>query len=249
MNVFIVDDEPPATRAIEALLNQNMGDFPINIVGMSNNAGKAIEQINTLQPNVLFLDIEMPGYTGFELLERIKYLNLIVVFVTAYEHYAVEAFEAHALHYIVKPISPLAFNKCLLRINNSLKLEEFNGKGIQGIGEQLKEKSIAIKTRDGYKVVACDDVVSIKSEGAYSEFHLESGKKLVQSKNMKQCMKMLPAKHFLRISRSAIINVHKVSSFSFQDGGTIFVSNGQELLIGKTYRSDIFKFLRERYSV
>ena len=249
MNAFIVDDEPPATRAIEALLNQYQGDFPINIVGICNDASTAIKQINTLQPNVLFLDIEMPGYTGFELLEQVKYPNLIVVFVTAYEHYAVEAFEAHALHYIVKPISPLAFNKCLLRINDNLKMKEFNNRGIQGLSDQFKEKSIAVKTRDGYEVVACEEVVNIKSEGAYSEFHLKNGKKLVQSKNMKQCMKMLPAKFFLRISRSAIINTDKVVSFSFQDGGSIFVSNGEELLIGKTYRSEIFKFLRERYSV
>jgi len=249
MNAFIVDDEPPASRAIEALLNQYRGDFPINIVGICNDAATAIEQINKLQPEVLFLDIEMPGYNGFELLDQIKYPNLIVVFVTAYEHYAVEAFDAHALHYIVKPISPMAFNKCLLRIHENLKLREFNNERLRSISDQLRESSIAVKTRNGYDVIAYEEVVSIKSEGAYSEFHLQNGKKLVQSRNMKQCMKMLPAKRFLRISRSSIINVEKVVSFSFQDGGSIFLSNGEELLIGKTYRSEIFNLLRERYSV
>jgi len=249
MKVFILDDEPPAARAIEVLLNQHKGDFAIEVIGISNNAVEAIDQINELQPNVLFLDVEMPGYTGFEVLDRINIENLMVIFVTAYRDYAVEAFKANAIHYVMKPISPKAFSKCVERIAENLRHGRFNTRALTTVMDQFNEKSIAIKTIEGYEVVNCDDVVRVKSEGAYSQFLLENGKTLVQSKNLKQVGQILPNSLFKRVSRSAIVNINKVKSFSFHDGGSISLNNGEELLIGRTYQSSIFNFLRERYSV
>ena len=249
MKVFILDDEPPAARAIEVMLQQAKDDFPAEIVGVSNDASEAIQLINECQPNVLFLDVEMSGYNGFEVLDRINIQHLLVVFVTAYRDYAVEAFKANAVHYMVKPISPKAFKKCLERIKENITSGRFNTEGLTNVLDQLSNPSIAIKTSNGYEVVDCHDVIRIKSEGAYSQFFLENGKTLIQSKNLKQVSYTLPKKLFKRVSRSAIINIEKVRSFSFQDGGSISLCNGEELLIGRTYQTKIFGFLRERYSV
>lgn len=249
MKVFILDDEPPAVRAIEVMLQQYQSDFPTEAIGMSNNALDAIESINEFQPNVLFLDVEMPCYNGFEVLERINIERLLVVFVTAYRDYAVEAFKANAVDYMMKPISPKAFKKCLERIKENVNNGRFNTQGLTNVLDQFGNRSIAIKTPSGYEVVDCQDVVRIKSEGAYSQFFLESGKILVQSKNLKQVSYTLPQKLFKRVSRSAIINIEKVISFSFQDGGSISLCNGEELFIGRTYQTKVFGFLRERYSV
>ena len=247
MKVFIVDDEPPAVRAIEALLEQHEGDFPVEVIGTSNDSEEAIEWINKVRPDVLFLDVEMPGLTGFELLEKINYKDLMVIFVTAYRDYAVDAFKANAIHYIVKPISPKAFNHCLERINEKLEQKQFNMTGLNRVLDRMHEGKIAIKSKDGYSVLPCEEVVSIKSEGSYSEFHLENGKKLVQSKNLKHSSEGLPKDLFKRISRSAIINIEKVVSFSFQDGGSICLSNGENLLVGKTYRNETFALLKDKF--
>lgn len=249
IRAYILDDEPPAVKAIEALLKRYENNFPVDILGSSNQPKDSIEAIESLKPNVLFLDIEMPEQTGFELLEKVQHPELLVVFVTAYREYAVDAFDAHALHYLVKPISPHQFYKCLEKIDQRLNSGILATKKLEQVPRLSESKSTAIKTREGYEIVPYDEIVRVKSEGAYSEFYLRNGKKLVQSKNMKQSIKGLPATYFRRISRSAIININQMVSFSFQDGGSIFMSNGEELLVGKTYRSEVFNFLRAQYSL
>lgn len=247
MKAFIVDDEPPAARTIEALLQLHSHEFGIHEVRLSNNSVEAIELITEIQPDVLFLDVEMPDCNGFELLERIDYTNMAVVFVTAYRHYAVDAFKTNALHYLVKPISPKAFLGCLQRVKEHRAKGRFNTQKTTEVLQQLKEPTIALKTSNGYDVIKCKEIIAVKSEGAYSVFLLENGKTLVQSKNLKRSAETLPSKLFKRISRSAIINIDKVANFSFQDGGSITLTNGDELLIGKTFHSDISSFLKKRY--
>jgi two-component system LytT family response regulator len=249
MKVFIIDDEPPAVNAIKALLNRHESEYPIQLLGTSNDSVAAIEEVNRLKPEILFLDVEMPGNNGFEFLAKISFHDLIVIFVTAYRDYAVEAFKENALDYIVKPISPKAFKSCLERIDEKLKTKAFNAHNINLVLEKMNSKSLAVRTNNGYEVIDYDTIVWVKSEGAYSEFYLQDGKNFVQTKNLKQCLKILPAHLFKRISRSAVINIEKVASFSFSDGGSILLTNGQELLIGKTYRTELFSFLREKYSL
>lgn len=247
MKAFIVDDEPPAARTIEALLQLHGNEFDIDEIHLSNNAVEAIGLIDKAQPDVLFLDVEMPDCNGFDLLERINYSNMALVFVTAYRHYAVEAFRANALHYLVKPISPKAFLECLHRVRENYKSQEPKTQRISDVIQQYKEPTIALKTSNGYEVIKCKEIVAVKSEGSYSVFQFENGKTLIQSKNLKHSAEALPAKLFKRISRSAIINTEKVASFSFQDGGSITLNNGEELLIGKTFHTDIANFLKKRY--
>lgn len=249
MNVFILDDEPPAIKTIKALLEQHKGDFSVDTIEMSNDPVEAIPRINKLKPEVLFLDVEMPIYNGFDVLKQITYSDFLVIFVTAYRDYAVEAFKTNALHYIVKPISPKAFNKCLVRINESLINKSFNSKEIDAFLEKQTKKSIAIYTKDGYEVISFKEIVCVLSNGAYSKFYLENGKTILQSKNLKHSESILPNQFFKRISRSAIVNLEKVASFSFTNGGLISLSNGKELYVGKTYREGVFEFLKEKYSL
>jgi two-component system LytT family response regulator len=249
MNIFILDDEPAAVRTIEALLEQYKGDFPVEIIEMSNDPVEAIPKINKLKPEVLFLDVEMPIYSGFDVLKQITYSDFLVIFVTAYRDYAVEAFKANAIHYIVKPVSPKAFNKCLVRINESLMKKRFNSKELETFLEKQTNKSIAIYTKDGYEVISPEEIVCVLSNGAYSEFYLENGKIILQSKNLKYSESILSDQFFKRISRFTIVNLLKVVSFSFVDGGLISLSNGKELYIGKTYREKTFDFLKEKYAL
>jgi two-component system LytT family response regulator len=248
MKIFIVDDEPPAIRVIESLLEQNKEEFSFSVLGTSTNSEDAISQINALQPNLLFLDVEMPGYSGFELLEEIICEDLIVVFVTAYRDYAVEAFRANVVDYIVKPISPSLFRKCVQRISEKVSREESILGGNMTL-DQVTNKSLAFRNSNGYEVVSYSEVIYIKSDGAYSEFQLENGKKIINSKNLKYNEGILPKELFKRISRSTIINIEKVSLFSFNNGGSVSLCNGKELLIGKTYRNDVFNYLKKKFLV
>ncbi|MGB0404178.1 MAG: LytR/AlgR family response regulator transcription factor [Salibacteraceae bacterium] len=247
MNVYIVDDEPHAIRTIEALLERKKASYHNKVVGSSSNANEALNEINRLQPNVIFLDIEMPEMNGFELLNKITYDDFLVVFVTAYRDYAVEAFSVEAFQYIVKPISPLAFEQCLDKIIIRLEEKSDYEKKRTTDAPEGESTRLAFRAKEGYSLLQFEDIISVQSEGSYSNFILSSGKKVTQTKNLKYCESVLPNDQFMRISRYSIINLNKIKSFSFQDGGSITVSNSDELLIGKTYRSDVFKYLRSKF--
>lgn len=247
MKAYIVDDEPPAIRTIEALLQRFEATAPITILGSNNNSLEAVEEINKLKPNVLFLDIEMPGLNGFEILNHLNYKEFLVVFVTAYRDYAVEAFNIEAFHYILKPISPLSFTKCLQKIEQRLIEKNYTSSAEVLSAASVKGHSIAIRGQEGYQLIDYNEISAIIADGAYSKFVLNNGKALTHSKNLKYNATKLPSEFFKRISRSAIINLEKIKSFTFQDGGTIKLTNNEELLVGKTYRSEVFKYLKDRF--
>ncbi len=249
MRVFILDDEPPAVKVIKALLEQQKVNFPINIAGTANDPLEAIPQINQLKPEVLFLDVEMPIYNGFEVLKQLTYTNFLVVFITAYRDYAFDAFKANAFNYLMKPISPKAFHSCLVKIGERLGEKQFNPKELKALLKSYSGNGIAIHTKHGYEVIIHHDIVCVLSSGAYSEFHLANGKNIVQSKNLKFNENFLPEPLFKRISRSAIINTKRIASFSLADGGSVLLSNGQELFIGKTYRQNVFEFLKKKFGL
>lgn len=245
IRAYIIDDEPPAIRTIAALLQKNSNRFPVDIVGTNSDPVDGLSEIKVKRPNVLFLDIEMHNCNGFELLENIDYTPLLTVFVTAYEDYAVKAFEVNAFQYLVKPVSPIAFSKCLENVSKQLQLllqPETNGDLESHFNDQ-----ITLKSKDGYAVVNYTDIEYIESDGAYSNFHLNNGKKIVYSKNLKHTYNQLNQDIFLRVSRSAITKISCIATFSFSEGGSVTLDNGTELYVGKTYRQEVFKVLREKF--
>lgn len=198
---IIVDDEPLARKDLKAVLSSFS---QIEIVGEADSVGAAKNILTEYKPNLVFLDIQMPGETGFDLLEFID-PAINVIFVTAYDEFALRAFEVNARDYLLKPVAPD-------RLALSLERLESNDSDRNEMQKKLQaEDSIFLKLNDSYRFIRIKTITYISAADDYTELHLETGKKLLVYKTMKEWEHRLPEQQFCRIHRSTIVNIEKVT--------------------------------------
>lgn len=226
MKAIIVDDELNARLALRGILEDN---FPsVTILDECQNVPEAVISINKNKPEIVFLDISMPGYSGLELFDFFEDdVNFKVIFVTAYNEYAINAFEKSAIDYILKPVRITALERALK------KAEESNTK-LDLLRENLEEtgkKKVALSTGDGLIFLILDDILYLKADGSYTHFITRDGKKITVSKKISEFEKLEKMGSFLRIHRSQMINYNCVKKILKQDGGSVVMDNGDELSI------------------
>ena len=197
---IIVDDERLARQDLKAILDEFDG---IEYVGEAKNIITAKELLKKSDPNLLFLDIKMPGESGFDLLEFVEE-KIHVIFVTAFDEFAIKAFEVNALDYLLKPVSKERLALSIERIQEAVESKTANQK--LGIDDQ-----IFIKINNKYTFLKINTIVTISSKGDYSEITINNGKKALVLKSMKEWENRLPENHFIRIHRSTIINTDMVN--------------------------------------
>lgn len=218
---FLVDDEILAIRELETMLKA----FPeLEIIGSSDRATKAVEQINTLKPDLIFLDINMPGMNGFELLEKLDEAP-DVIFVTAYDEYAIKAFEVNALDYILKPINPERLKDAISKVEKKLKDNASSAQDKLGL-----EKKIFIKDGEKCFFVPVKDIFLIESEGNYVKVYFENKKPLLH-KSLTYMDSRLPEDIFFRANRQFIINLNYIKNIEPYFNSTLLVEmqNGQKI--------------------
>lgn len=198
---IIIDDERLARLQLRDLL----AHFEIiNVIAEADNVPSGVKIVNDLQPELIFLDIQMPGESGFDLLQQINLLPKIV-FVTAFDQYAIRAFEVNALDYLLKPINPQRLAQAVARLSKDSQEES------AATVEPLEyDDHIFITSGNQADFVKVSSIVCIRADGVYSEVLLNDGRKLVLHKSLKQWLKQLPAKRFAQIHRSTIINLEDV---------------------------------------
>jgi two-component system LytT family response regulator len=198
--VLIVDDESLPRKDLIALLSEYI---EIKVVGEAGNITTAIEIINKLKPNLIFLDVKMPGESGFDLLEHIDE-NIHIVFVTAFDEYAIRAFEVNALDYLLKPVTRERLDLTIEKLDQVNKV----------ISENLKkleyDDQIFLRLNNKYHFLKINSITQLTAEGDYSKVQTKNGKKSLVLKSMKEWEDRLPANHFIRIHRSTIINTDEV---------------------------------------
>ena len=252
-----MDDEPHAREGIRIRLR----DYPgVQIAGECSSGTEAVGMIDKLKPDLVFLDVEMPGLNGFDVLRRVTMNPLpIVVFVTAYEKYAVKAFEFHALDYLLKPINEERFAQTLDRIvseldrNNlevytrklrSLQEDYFNGKVERenssfnpATGSSQYLARLTVKTRDQISVIPVDIIDWMESAGDYVYVHT-GGQKHIIRETLSSLEKRMSPDKFVRIHRSTIVNVEKIKSLRPNEHGDFDVSltDGSKLKMSRSYR-------------
>lgn len=197
---LIVDDENLARKDLISILEEFK---EIESVGEANNITSAKDAIEKLNPNLIFLDIKMPGESGFDLLEYISD-NIYIVFVTAFDEYAIRAFEVNALDYLLKPVTKERLELTLE------KLEENEGKKQEELKDLNFDDQIFLKLNNKYQFVKINSIVQITSEGDYSKVQTKNGNISLTTKSMKEWENRLPLSHFIRIHRSTIINTDEV---------------------------------------
>ncbi len=196
--VLIVDDERLARKDIRNKLTKYEN---IEIIAEAEDVQTAVDEIKRCAPDVIFLDIQMPGCNGFELLEKIS-PDIKIIFITAYDEYAIRAFEVNALDYLLKPIEPERLDQSIKRLGESVPNKELTGKTLNYSDHLL------LTLENHLQFLKIDTIIYITACGNYSEIFTSNQKKSLTLKSLKEWENRLPVNSFCRIHRSTIINIH-----------------------------------------
>lgn len=243
ITALIIDDEIEAREGLAHLL-EPVVDF--KVIGMCKDGLEAKETIRTLAPDLIFLDVQMPGKNGFEVLGALRPEELpLVVFITAYDEYALEAFRVHALDYLLKPFTDQRFNECLDHVRSQIQLKSTGG--LQKLLQELKEQSVIehqkdqLKFRSSGKIyfLNTSDIVWLEGFDYYIKIHTDSKFYLVRD-SLANILNQLPAE-FIRIHKSAIINKNFLHSMEPLSRGNyqVKLKNGKQLIMSKHYKDKL----------
>ena len=252
LTTILIDDEPLAISRLRRLLTKFEDSF--DIIGEAHNGAEGLALVETKRPNVIFLDIEMPLLNGFEMLSRLTYMPL-VVFATAYDQYAIRAFEEHSVDYLLKPVENERLERTVQKIRSFIELNETvaNQPGTDNLMrllEQMKPKkeiySISVKTGDKIRLIPLSDIAFFEAEDKYVFLSTTDGQKFLTNYTVTTLTEKLP-EMFVRISRSALVNSHKITEIHRHfDGKFILVLSDKKttrLTTGSTYGDAVKRLL------
>lgn len=236
INALLVDDEEKSIMNLELLLSESCPD--VNIIGRAANALVAVKAIIDLKPDVVFLDVHMPGYSGFDVLDSVKDSPAILVFTTAHRNYAINALRKGAFDYLLKPIDTEELRDCVQRVREKLSRTD----GVRPIAAASAGSSgglIELSVKDGIIFIRPNELIRLEASGSYTVFHLENDVKHVGSRSMKEYEGLLDGNQFFRCHNSHIINLRKVTRFITTNGFFVELSNGSIIELSKRNK-DIF---------
>ena len=239
INCILLDDEPRNTQLLKKLLAEYVPQ--VNVLATETDAVKGLALIKELQPQLLFLDIEMPHINGFEILKKLEHIQFEVIFVTAYSHYAVEAFEHHAVGYLTKPINTEKLVTVVKTAAERIEQKSFNKNLfslIELTGKHNEALKIPLSTTNGLVFVKLADIVYCESSGNYTHFIMNDDKKIVVSRQLGEYEKLLPENDFARIHDKYIINLGYIKEYIKGSGGDIILENLKILPVASRRKED-----------
>ncbi|MEM6804913.1 MAG: LytTR family DNA-binding domain-containing protein [Bacteroidota bacterium] len=245
IRAILVDDEAPNLENLRILLKKHCPQ--VEILGTAMNKATALEAISLHQPNVLFLDVEMPGHNGFEILEAIgTERNFEVIFVTAFHQYAIDAIRFSALDYLLKPLRVEELIKAVEKL--SQKREEAQRKEqmenmIANLKRNHQDKKIAITSADRIDFIKLAEILYCQSDNNYTIFHLKNGRKLMASQTLKTYERLLRDFDFFRVHQSYLINTKYINSILRKEGGHVLMQNGDSLPISRMKKDALMEIL------
>lgn len=248
MRVIIVDDEPQSHQVLETHLKSISPELQVIANALTIKEGHALIQAH--QPDLVFLDIELPDGTGFDLMQKIGAPNFILIFITAHNKYAQQAIRYGALDFLLKPIISRELQDALTRAkeqNSNISPQQLQimWESFQQLQEQQMPKNIAISTMEGIFFRQVKDIVRLKAENNYTRFIMATGEKdIIASNNIGKYEPQFD-KHpdLMKVHRSSIINLRFVDRFVKSEGGHLVMKNGDTVSIAKIYTKELLRRL------
>jgi two-component system LytT family response regulator len=244
IKAIIVDDEKNSRLVIRELLSETFDE--IVVVAEAGDVESAVEAIETNEPDLLFLDIDLPDGTGFDVLKKIEPGGFKVIFITAHHEHAIKAIKFSAFDYILKPVNT---NEVIEAVNRALKEQDKESNVLRmeavlaNFGNSLPElKKIVLKTSEKIYLVNIKDIVRCESENNYTVFYLSSGKKILVSKTIKIYDEMLTPHGFMRIHQSHLINLNYILHYDKQNGGILTLSDNSTIPVSHTKRQVLLDY-------
>jgi len=248
INTLIIDDEANARNAIKNMLHQLQ--LPVNVIGEAGNAAEGLEKIQSLHPELIFLDIQMPGKSGIELLQDLKRDDIQVIFVTAHQGFALQALKLSAIDYILKPVDPAdlkeAVEKALKQKNKpgAEQLQLFQ-QALQYLQQpqQKAPQKLALSTSEGILFTELKDIIWIESLTGYCKFYLQNQKPVIVSKNLKEYEELLTPHNFFRTHQSSVVNLVHIKKYVRGEGGQVWMSDGSEIEVARRRKEELLSKL------
>lgn len=247
ISAVIVDDEVLARESLLSMLKLFCPN--IAVIGQAHNVQSGIDLIQSISPDVVFLDIEMPDGSGFDLLQHFESINFKFILITAYQEYAIKAFKFSAIDYILKPVDPTDLVNAVEKLDETIREEEANHKFRTFIdnfkNNKLDPQKILIKTWDSLVVVDINSIIRCESQSNYTLFYFNNRPKILVSKTLKEYDDLLSGSGFFRIHQSHLVSISYISKYNRFPESHVILSNGENIPVSVRKREVLLKLLKK----
>jgi two-component system LytT family response regulator len=235
INAIIIDDEKHSCDALKMLLARCCAQ--VEVIAMCHSGTDAIQKIEKLQPQLIFLDIEMPFMNGFQMLEQISIIDFEIIFTTSYDKYAITAFKFSALDYLLKPVDRQELERAVQKV--SKKISPAISQQLEILMQKINQpfvaiQKIALPTMQGLEFVTVDSIIRCASNNNYTEFYLSDKKKVLVSRTLREVEEMLADYGFLRVHHSHIVNLNAITRYIKGEGGYLVMADGSSVDVSRS---------------
>ena len=249
MKLLITDNEPNLRTAIRVLLQAFCPE--ITTIEEADGVQSSLQKIKTFQPDIVLLDVEMDDGTGFDLMKQVLHPAFQLIFVTAHNKYAIEAFQFSAIDYLLKPVDPDALQKSIQRAIRNIQSKDLS-RQIEFLLHQLSDKHdherrIVLKDIDNIYFVKVSDILYCLAEGTYTKFFLQNRPPIMVSKNLKEYENMLEPLGFIRTHHSYLVNPSKIIRFDKADGGSLILEDNLKVPLAQRKKEWVLSLLEGKH--
>ena len=246
MKAIIVDDEPAVRNTISILLKQNFPD--ITVSAQAGSVGEGYAAVMEHQPDLLFLDVELPDGLGFDLLKKVSPVHFRTIFITGHQEYALDAIKVSAIDYILKPIDLDELRSAIEKAREVVNQEEEQMK-LLALSENLQGKKvlkrIILRTADALQLISVSDIIRAEAESNYTHFHLAGGKHIMVSRTIKEYEAMLSGSGLIRVHQSHIVNLNYIDKFMKHDGGYLQLKDGTSVPVSPNLKQKVLQSITD----
>ena len=249
LKAVIIEDEKRARDLLKAILEDHCPD--VTLLDMCEDLPSGIKAIHKYKPDVVFLDIEMPGHSGLEILDFFNEEDIVfdIIFITAYSNHAIDAFKLSAVDYLLKPIKPERLQEAVERVGKRRESSLKNSViyALKNNLADMSEKKISVPVAQGIRLLSVNEIILLKADGAYTEITLNNNESIVVSRNLRQFEDVLMAMpEFYRSSKSYIVNCDYITQILKSDGGKIVLNGTIEATLSPEKKDGLIKLIESK---
>ena len=242
LNAIIVEDEETSREILRNYLKKYCPN--VNVLAEAGNVDDALIAIRSNEPDLVFLDVEMPFGNAFDLLDKVGERTFETVFVTAYNHYAIEALNAHASYYLMKPISIDELIKAVDYVTEIKSKENELQDQVLVPKTNIVHGKITIPQQDGFEILDTSSILYCKADDNYTEIYLNNNKRKLVSKTLKYFEEALNGSSFARVHKSYLVNVNEIVKYVKGKGGSVVLSNGKQIIVAASRKAELLSFFK-----
>lgn len=247
IKALIIDDDPGIRATNKRLLAEYFPD--ILLLGEADSVESAYSLIKKEDPHLLLLDIEIIGGTGFQLLQKLNPYNFKVVFITAYDEYAIKAIKFNAIDYILKPVNSVEFQQAIQSavelLEKDMQTNEQSEVFLQSYQQKCNPSKIILRTSNALHLLNVTDILYARNDNSYTTFYLQNGENIMVSKGLVFYEEILSESGFFRPHQSFLVNLHHVKMIDKTDGGFVILNSGEEIPVSSRRKKALLYFLEK----